>query len=471
MKKHIQYKFILALALTLVLSACKILKPYEKPEVNSKVQQELYREGATTDSMTLATVPWQELFSDVKLQALINEGLANSYDLKLALERVVQSQAVFRQSKQAWLPSLFVDPTVTLNHQSKAALNFPSTVNINLRTTTVQLPVGASWELDVWGKLKSAKRSALASFLQAESSARAVKTQLIASIASTYYQLLALDKQLEITQQTIAMREKNVEAVSAMKDANLVNGTSLAQNEANLYAAKVTIPDIQQAIRETENALCLLIGRVPSGIDRGNIEAQVMYTELKIGLPMQLLANRPDVEAAEMQFRSAFEKTNVARASFYPTISLTGRSGLSALTTNSLFANAFFFSLVGDMMQPIYNRGVNKMNLRTAKSTQQQAFLNFQQTLLTAGNEVSNALYAYNTSLEREEIRLKQIEALQRTVDYTKELLTFSSNTNYTDVILAEQNLLTAQLSGVNDRLLKLTAVIQLYRALGGGWK
>ena len=471
MKRISIIKLVVIISLTALVSACKIIHPYSKPEVEDNVQKELYRDQQTTDTTTMADVHWNEIFGDAKLQALINEGLSNSYDLKLALEKIVQAQAVFRQSKQNWLPSVYVDPTITLNDQSQAALNFPSTVKINLRTTTVQLPIGASWELDIWGKLRSTKRSALASFLQADASARAVRTQLISSIASNYYQLLALDKQLEITQQTIAMREKNVEAISLMKDANLVNGTSLAQNEANLYAAKVTIPDIQQSIRETENTLCVLLGRVPGSVERGTLDEQKAYSGLKVGIPMQLLSNRPDVEAAELGFRSAFEQTNVARASFYPTLSLTGKTGLSALTTNSLFQNSFFMSLVGDILQPIYSNGTNKMRLRTAKSQQQQAFLTFQQTLLTAGNEVSNAMYAYNTSEERESIRIQQIEALQRTVDFTKELLTYSSSTNYTDVIVAEQNLLVAQLSGVNDKLLKLLAVVNLYRSLGGGWK
>lgn len=456
-------------ALAMVLSACKIIQPYQKPTSNSNVEKALYREHTATDSSSLAMVSYRQFFKDELLQKYIEEGCKNNLNIGVALENIAIAQASFKQSKQALLPSLYVDPNVTFSKQSKAALNLPPTVNINLRTTTVQLPIGTSWELDVWGKLSSAKRSAYAQYMQSTAAAQATQTQVVASIATYYFQLMALDKQLQITEQTIELRKKDVEALKAMKEASMINGANLAQNEANLYAAELTIPELKLAIRETENAMSTLLGRVPGTIERSKLDEQVFDVPLATGYPLQLVQNRPDVAAAQFKFQSTFESTNVARASFYPSFNITGRTGLAALTTNTLGAGAFFVSLVGDLMQPIYNKGTNRANLKRATAQQNQALFQFQQQLLVAGSEVSNALFRYETASNKQTIRKQQITALEKSVDFTKELLTYSSATNYTDVILAEQNLLNAQIAGVNDQLQQQIAVIELYRALGGG--
>lgn len=471
MKMKITYRIIPVTLLALTLLGCGITRRYKEPEVKDQVKEQLYRDQQSSDSTSMADLPWTDLFQDKMLQDLINEGLANNYNLQVAVYRIAESQAIFRQSKQSILPSFNFNPNVTFNHQSKAALNFPSNININLRTTTVQLPIGASWELDIWGKLASTKRSALASFMQSSASARAVQTQLIASIATNYFQLLALDKQLEITQETIELRKKDLETLEAMKQASLVDGAAMAQTEANLQAAEITLIELKQAIRETENGLSVLLGRAPGAIQRSTLEEQTIAVELKTGLPLLLVQNRPDVEAAEMAFRASFENVNVARASFYPSLTLSARGGLSALTTKSLWQNALFTTVTGGLLQPIYNNGLNKMTLRKAQAQQQQAFYTFQQSLLVAGQEVSNALYAYEVSHEKDSVRQIQIQALEKSVDYTRELLQYSTTTNYLDVITAQQSLLSAQLAGVNDRLLRLVSTVQLYRALGGGWK
>lgn len=460
---------IFGLFVVLFLSACGIIDHYEAPKVSDKTAETLFRDHSTKDSSSLADVSYRTFFQDELLQQYIDEGLKNNLNLQIALQNIAIAQASFKQSKQALLPSLYVDPNVTLSKQSKAALNLPPTVNINLRTTTVQLPVGTSWELDVWGKLASAKRSAFASYMQTEATVQATQTQLVATIASYYFQLMALDKQLSITEQTIALRQKDVEALRAMKEASLINGANLAQNEANLYAAEVSLPALRMTIRETENALSVLLGRTPGELPRNTIDQQTFTVDMATGFPLLLVQNRPDVAAAQFRFQSAFEATNVAKASFYPSFNITGRTGLAALTTNTLGANAFFASLVGDLMQPIYNKGVNRANLKRAQAQQQQAQLQFQQQLLVAGSEVSNALFSYETAKEKQTKRELQIKALEQSVSFTKELLTYGSNTNYTDVITAEQSLLNAQLSGVSDQLQQHLALIELYRALGGG--
>jgi multidrug efflux system outer membrane protein len=451
----------------LTLSAC-VTQKYERPAVKA---DQLYRGQTAVDSTTIADLPWKNLFADPTLQSLIEQGLLQNIDLKQAIERIKIAEATLAQSRGAMLPSLQADVSVTDAKQSARSVNFPSGININLETQTYRAQLSSSWEADIWGRLSSAKRSAYASLLQSDAAKRAVQTQLIANIANAYYNLLALDQQLAITQKTIEVRTKNVATMKALKEGAVVNGAAVVQSEANLYAAQVTLPDLKRSIRESENALSILLASPPSAINRGSLNEQVPYSNLQTGVSAQLLQNRPDVQAAEYAFRATFENTNVAKASFYPALTLTASGGLSSLQLKDFFNNAVFYNLVGGLTQPIFARGLNKARLKTAQAQQEIALLGFQQTLLTSGQEVSNALYAYQTATEKEETRAKQIEALTKAVDFTQELLRYSSATNYTDVLTSEQSLLSAQLSGVNDRLQKLQAVVNLYRALGGGWK
>ena len=464
--RYHKYYFIIGFSI-LSLTAC-VTKKYERPAVNSN---DLYRNNTTTDTATMADLPWKSLFGDAALQSLIQQGINENLDLKQAIERIKVAEATLLQNKAALLPSLTADVSVTDAKQSRAALNFPPGININTETQTYRAQLSTSWEADIWGKLSSAKRSAYASLLQSDAAKRAVQTQLIANIANSYYNLLALDKQLSITEQTIKIRQADVETMKSLKEGAVVNGAAVVQSEANLYAAQVTLPDLKRSIRETENALSILLGKGPGKIDRGTLDQQTAYTNLQTGVSAQLLQNRPDVQAAEFAFRAAFENKNVARAYFYPALTLTANGGLSSLSLKNFFDNSIFYNLIGGITQPIFNKGQNKARLKTAEAQQQMAFYSFQQTLLTGGQEVSNALYAYQTAAEKETTRAMQIASLTKAVDYTKELLRYSSATNYTDVLTSEQSLLAAQLSSINDRLQKLQSVVNLYRALGGGWK
>nr|WP_199158271.1 efflux transporter outer membrane subunit [Pedobacter sp. ASV2] len=463
-----RYKQSLLIGFTiLTLSAC-VTQKYNRPQVKS---ENLYRDQNTTDTATIANLQWKSLFSDTTLQSLIQQGINENLDLKQAIERIKIAEATLQQSRAALLPSLQGDLSVTDAKQSKAALNFPAGVNIDLETQTYKAQLSTSWEADIWGKLSSAKRGAYATLLQSDAAKRAVQTQLIANIANNYYSLLALDKQLAITEQTIKIRQTDVETMKALKEGAIVNGAAVVQSEANLYAAQVTLPDLKRSIKETENALSILLARGPGSINRTSLDQQVPFTNLQTGVSAQLLQNRPDVIAAELGFRAAFENTNVAKTYFYPALTLTASGGLSSLQLKDFFSNSVFYNLVGGLTQPIFAKGQNKARLKTAQAQQQQAFYTFQQTLLTGGQEVSNALYAYQTADEKEVTRTKQVASLTKAVDFTKELLRYSSSTNYTDVLTSEQSLLTAQLSSINDRLQKLQSIVNLYRALGGGWK
>jgi len=458
-----------ALVTTLVFASC-VTKKYQPPVVNT---DKLYRDSTLTDTSSLANMPVNQLFSDTVLVNLINEGIQENLDLKTAVERINEAQATLGQTKAAFLPSLSGSVQATRAKSSAASLNFPADFagSINLKTTTYQAALNTSWEADIWGKLSSAKRSALAALLQSDAAKRAVQTQLIANIANNYYNLLALDQQLAITKQTLAIRIKDVETVKALKEGAVVNGAAVVQSEANRYAAEVTIPDLNQSIREAENALSILLARSPGPIKRTLLADQKPVADLKIGIPSQLLKNRPDVQQAEFAFRSAFESTNLARTYFYPQLTITGQGGVSSLQLKNIFDNSIFYNFVAGLTQPIFSQGQNKARLRTAQAQQKEAYYAFQQSLLTAGQEVTNALFSYQNAIEKQGSRTRQLEALTKSVDYTKELLRYSSATNYTDVLTSEQSLLAAQLSSVNDRLQELQAIVNLYKALGGGWR
>jgi len=457
-----------AAAVLSLFSACKVSQTYERPNL---ITEGLYRNQQGTDTVNMAARTWQSMFNDPILKQLIQEGLQNNLDLKNAIENIVQAEAILRQQRLALLPTLDASANVTRAKTSEASLNFRNGVNIRTLTTTHRLQLSTSWEADIWGKLSSAKRSALNSYLRTDAARRAVETQLIADIANSYYNLLALDRQLEITQLTLKKRIESVETLRALKEGAVVTGAAVVQAEANRYAAEVTIPDLKLNIRQTENALSVLLGRAPAEIRRNKLADQQPFTDVSLGMPAQLLQNRPDVQAAEFALRASLEDVNVARSFFYPALTLTASGGFSNLSLRDFFTNALFYNVVGGLTQPIFVQGANKARLTRAQSLQAQSLNDFQFALLNAGQEVSNALYAYQAAGEKEVSRIRQIEALQKSVSFTEELLRYSSATNYTDVLTSEQALLQAELSGVSDRLQKLQAVVDLYRALGGGWQ
>lgn len=446
-----------------VLVACKVTRPYETPQVRI---DSLYRDAATTDTTTIANLRWNELFTDPVLQRLLHEGIAKNIDLQAAYTRIQQAQAYYSQSKAAFIPSLDANAGVTASKLSEA-----QGFGIRTSATQYQLGVSTAWEADIWGKLKSSKKASLASLLQTDAAAKAIQTRLVADIANYYYVLLALDQQLAITRQTISNWDTTVQTMRVLKEAARVTEAAVVQSEAQRYAAEVTIPDLKQSIKETENALSILLGSVPAAMQRGNMQNQPVTELLQTGIPAQLLANRPDVWQAELNFRYYFELTNVARTYFYPSLTITGSAGLNALSFADLFDPSSFIASIGaGLTQPIFNRRANKTRLEVAKLQQREALLGFQNTLLNAGREVSDAMSLHETALEKISIRTNQMTALQKSVDYTQELLRNGFG-NYVEIITARQSLLQAELGRVNDRLQQLQAVVNLYRSLGGGWK
>ncbi|HEX8504240.1 MAG TPA: efflux transporter outer membrane subunit [Hymenobacter sp.] len=462
--KNRTWRLLLLALLTGVLAAsCNIIRPYQRPEARTA---NLYRDVTTTDTTTLAHLRWQQLFTDTTLQRLISQGIARNLDLQVAYTRIQQAEAYYLQSRAVLFPTLNANTGATRSRFSQA-----QTFGQQGTVTQYQLGLSSAWEVDVWGRLRSNRRANLASLLESQAGARAVQTGLIADIANYYYQLLALDQQLAITRYTVMNWDTTVQTMRALKVAARVTEAAVVQSEAQRYAAEVTIPDLRQNVRETENALSILLAVPPAAIRRGNLENQTTVDVLQTGVPAQLLANRPDVQQAEQNYRSFFELTNVARASFYPALTLTGTLGLSSLTLTNFFNPNYLANSIGvGLAQPIFNQRLNRTRLAVARAQQQEAALNFQSTLLNAGREVSDALSLHQTALEKIQVRTYQIDALEKSVSYSQELLRYGF-ANYNEVITARQSLLQAQLGGTNDRLQRLQSVVNLYRSLGGGWR
>lgn len=458
-----KHQIIYVAVATALLSSCNIYKHYERPE--GIKTEGLFRDTAnvatstlSTDTNTIASLPWKEVFTDAQLQSLIEKGLANNTDLQNAQLNVKQAEAALLPAKLAFFPSFAFTPQGTI-----------SSFDGGKASKTYQLPVAASWQLDIFGSLLNAKRSAKASLLQSQEYRQAVQAQVIAAIANYYYTLLMLDKQLAITTETAAKWKENVETMKEMKAAGMTNEAAVVQSEAAYYQVQASLPALRQTIRETENALSLLLAEGPQAITRSSLEAQNLPTTITTGVPLQLLSNRPDVKAAEHSLAAAFYNTNQARSAFYPNITISGSAGW---TNNSgmgiINPGKFLASAIGSLTQPIFQNGALRAKLKIAKAQQEQAKLNFQQSLLNAGAEVSNYLYQYQTSLEKQDLRHQQVASLEKSVEYTKDLFRSGSAT-YLEIISAEQSLLSARLSEVTDQFDRMQAVVNLYQALGGG--
>lgn len=447
---------LLSVATLSLLSGCGIYKSY-KPETS--VPDNLFREDTpATDTTSIGNLDWRDLFSDPQLQVLIDKGLENNTDMRTAHLRVQEAEAALMTSRLAYLPALNLTPQGTISSfdGSKAAKSY-------------QLAASASWEIDIFGRLTNAKRSAQAALEQTKSYKQAVQTQLIATIANSYYTLLLLDKQFVISERTASLWKENVQAMYALKKAGPTNEAAVSQSEANCLSVEASLLTLRQQINEVENSLSNLLGEVPGRIERGNIDRQEFPRTLSVGVPLSLLSNRPDVRQAEYSLAQAFYTTNGARSAFYPNITLSGVTGWTNNGTGIITnPGGWLLQAIGSVTQPLFNKGANIAQLKIAKAQQEEASLAFQQSLLNAGSEVNNALTQWQTARGRIQLADQQITALQKAVKSTR-LLMQHGNTTYLEVLTAQQGLLQAELSLVADRFDEIQGVINLYHALGGG--
>lgn len=452
-------KKILIAALSLLTTGCGIYNKYERPDLSTVQTDSLYRADAAPDTASsIASLGWEELFTDPCLQSLIRRGLEANTDLQTAALRVKEAQATLMSSKLAYLPSLQLDPQGTL-----------SSFDGSKAQKTYSLGGSASWEIDLFGKLTNAKRGARAALLESEAYRQAMQTQVIATVADSYYALLMLDEQVRVTTQTTESWREYVKSLHALMKAGEADRATLSQAEASRLSAESSLLSLQRQIAEQENALCVFIGEVPHRLERGTLDGQQFPDRMSVGLPIELLSRRPDVRQAEASLMQAFYATNSARSAFYPSITLSGSAGWTnsggAAITNP---GAWLLQAVGSLVQPLFNRGQNIANLKIAKVQQQEAVLAFKQSLLDAGQEVNNALIQWQTAREQILLDKEQVKQLETTVSDTR-LLMEHGTVNYLQVITARQSLLAAQLTLASDRYSEIQGVINLYHALGGG--
>lgn len=452
--KFAYYTFILLWAVCL-MTGCSIYKPYSRPEVQT---EGLYRDlEETRDTASIATLGWRNLFSDKNLQALIEKGLERNTNLRVAHIRVKAAEAVLMNARLSYLPSVVLAPDGSISGTEGAKA-----------IKTYNLAASASWEIDLFGKVTNAKREALAALEGSRAYRQAVETQLIATIANSYYMLLMLDRQLIISEQTLITWKETEHSIEALKRAGKSNDAAVLQAKANRLALEASVVSIRKSIRETENVLSALLADTSHDIMRGALQKQQFPDTLSAGLPIQLLANRPDVRQAEWNLAQAYYATNAARSAFYPSLTLSGSIGWTN-NVGGVVVNpgSWLFSAVGSLMQPLFNKGTNIANLRQAKARQEEALLLFQQSLLDAGKEVNNALTRWQSARIRMDYVNQQIMTLQEAVRKT-ELLMQHTSTNYLEVLTARQRLLEAELTQAQDKFEEIQGVIDLYHAVGG---
>jgi NodT family efflux transporter outer membrane factor (OMF) lipoprotein len=445
-------RFILLIAGLLSLSGCGLYKKYERPQ--TEFADSLYRRlPEAKDTVSIASVSWQDFFTDPVLKEWIDLGLKNNTDLNVARFKVEEAEAALMAARGAFLPGV--------SFGANGGTDFGG-------GTDFKANVSASWEVDIFGSLTNAKRKAAAAVEQSVAYRQAVQTQLVASIANTYYTLLMLDEQFRVSQRTYENWTENIRTMEALKRAGKTNEAAVLQAKANQLNVQGSMMELQQKIIETENSFSSLLGIVPMTIRRGHLNEQNFPLELSQGVPAQLLSRRPDVKEAEMALAQAFYSTAQARSAFYPKLNLSGALGWTA-AGKSFDPSSFFTNLAASLTQPVFNKRALKANLKKSEAQQKEALYKFRQSILDAGVEVNNALVQWQTAQEMQITDHQQVVHLQAAVWNTR-LLMKHGLTNYLEVLTAQKTLLQAELAEASDKFAQIQGVINLYHALGGGY-
>ena len=446
----------------LSLTGCKSLYGnYERPDVKTSgiVRDPVDDKAALAGSSDFGNLPWRSVFTDPQLQTLIEKALENNPDLLNAALNIDIAEQQLRASKLAFLPSVVFAPNGSISH-------------FGMHTSSTQaytLPVTASWDVDLFGKLRSQKKVAQMALIQSRDYKVAVQTNLICNVANLYYTLLMLDRQKQIVDDMSGLTKNTWDMMKLQMEFGRARSTSVQSAEAAYYSVQTQGADIKRQIRETENTLSLLLGEPAQSIARGSLDNQSLPTNFSGGIGVQLLSNRADVHANEMALAQCFYNIQEARSRFYPALNI---SPTGAWTNSNGLVNPgkLLLSVVGSLTQPIFMRGQLKAGLRVAEDRYKQAYNTWQNSILKAGAEVSNALVAYNSADEKNKLQQQQIDVLKQNVDHTQ-MLYAQSSSSYLEVITAQQSLLNAEISQVQEQFTKLQAIVNLYNALGGGSK
>jgi len=453
-------KYVIVAALAISLSSCNIYKKYELPTDNAYVKTYEESMTAAVDSTSLPYLGWEQVFTDPVLQGYIRTALENNKDLDNAVKNIDIANAQLKGAKLSYFPAVALNP-------NGGAAKYGSG---KMDTWTYTIPLSISWEIDVFGKILNRKRGAKVTVEQMEDYYQAVHSQIICGVASCYYSLMLLNQQLDLTERTSVIWKDQVESMKLMKEAGWVNEAAVVQSTANYWSIMGSIPDIKQQIHQLNNTMSLLLHTYPKEWAVSTDMNFELPVSLKDGVPMTYLAARPDVRASERALAAAYYTTNSARAAFYPSLTISSNGGFTNLL-GSIVTNPgkWFIQLAGSLAAPLFSRGQNIATLEAAKAQQTQAMNNFETSVLSASADVSDALASYRYNYEKRECLIKQIESLEKSVEYTQELLTLDQNTTYLEVLTARSSLLNAQLSSLAAWHSKVSALISLYQSVGGG--
>ena len=486
--KHITWQtLILAVACSLLISSCKVGRDYVRPETGlTDTFRGVGNADNAGDSVNIADIPWSDFFTDSMLMMLIDSGIANNYDMQAALKNIEIANQSLRQSRAAFFPEIEAQlGGSTHQWRSSDYYSTPSSKwydregqgeppkDLFLNQSQYISGVSFSWELDIWGKMQRQKEGALAEYLRTFEAQKAIQTSLVATIAEGYYNLLMLDAQLEVAQRNLKLNDSTLQIVKLQRDAGEVSSLALQQTESQMLIAASLIPQLEQEIVIQENTLMALTGRMPDSVYRSSAlmdwRTQETYDS---GVPLQLLANRPDVREAELILRAANADVGVAQAYRYPTLTIDASGGFNAMLPQNWFniPGALFGSLVSGATQPLFSGRRLKTQHEIAKLERDKAEIGFQQTVMDAMHEVTNALVMIDKLNEQHAITERRVATAQLGVKNAN-LLFKSGEATYLEVITAQSNALNSELDLVSIQQQQLNAKVTLYRALGGGWK
>ncbi|HET9505844.1 MAG TPA: efflux transporter outer membrane subunit [Hymenobacter sp.] len=470
------FRLPLFLLLLLLASACRVGQHYTQPALPVPAQ---YRAASgpltTTDTTTLADVAWRSLFQDPALQQLIDSALVHNLDLQVAMRNLESADQLLRQARAAYVPTVAAQVGATSNTASRNSLGGISAEQFVGTRTVKDYNAGltAAWELDVWGRLRRLQEAARADYLQTTEARKAVQTQLVAQVAQGYYELLRLDAQLAIAHRNTALNDSTLRLLRLQWTAGLVTTLAVDQATAQRQTAALLVPQLEQGIVEQENALRVLTGQAPAAVARAATDAPLAPAgPLAVGVPVALLSRRPDVGARELALVVANARTGAAQASLYPALTLTGTTGLNSFVLSNWLAvpGGVFTGFGVGLAQPLLQRRQLRTQLELARLDQERAALAFRQVVLTAAGEVSSALVRVEKTQQQAILAAARVDTLHQATRHAT--LLFRSNlASYLEVLTAQGSALQSQLSLVDIRRQQSGAVVELYRALGGGWR
>jgi NodT family efflux transporter outer membrane factor (OMF) lipoprotein len=469
--KHIHF-YITVLVAVVVLAGCKIGKDYQRPTLELPQQ---FNNVSYADTSSIADIEWKQFFTDTTLLGLISRGITYNYDLQLAIKRIDIAKAQAQQARLLQLPDVNLQVTGQISRPSDNSLNGISIKSFLGKNyiENYQVLASASWEADIWGKIRRQKETILTQYLQTQEAGRTVQTSLVAGIAQGYFNLLMLDKQLLIARRNLALNDTFVNVTKVLWNGGNVTTLAVQQAEAQRQTTALLIPQLEQSIALQENALQVLTGQLPGKVARtASLNDFSVPDQLATGLPVGMVSRRPDVKAQELSLVMANAQVGVAQANMYPAVNITAGGGLESFKASNWFniPNSLFGLASGAILQPVFRKKQLKTQFEIAKIEREQAVIRFRQSVLTATSEVSNALVQVEKLKEQKVLAAGQVDTLAQAVGNAR-LLFKSDMANYLEVITAQTNALQAELNLAAIQSYQLNAMVELYRSLGGGWK